>query len=425
MEIPQGFNYLSTTLTKSVTIAKASRTISLASSSATVKYGDTATVTTTISAGSLDGTLTFTPSSPTSCSFDAVSGVITATSGSGTCGITARIAEGVNYLGETSTVLSLTAAKADGLIVTAETMTAAAYTGSTIAISPTFTVAGLKLTDTASRLLTFTYSNLNYTAYSSATAPTLGGRYRITPSGVSLSSGSLLNYNAPSYRSSNWEIEQIDQPQLIFPNLTGDFTFPVRLETTGGAATSPAVTFEAVAGTATNCRAVFGPIAGSNGVSVWSLQADSSGTCSAIATKPADRNYRVVISDTATVKVLRFVQVVYVPDVIANQTTGVAITPTTPIVKGPSVCTTGCVPTITLVTPFTGYVGDIIALTGTNLTGTTKVIFNVFTEAVNFTVDSDTQITVQIPVGLPAGEMGIEVVAPGGTSARNFDLEIL
>ena len=82
-------------------------------------------------------------------------------------------------------------------------------------------------------------------------------------------------------------------------------------------------------------------------------------------------------------------------------------------------------PTITLVTPFTGYVGDIIVLTGTNFTGTTKVIFNVFTDATNFTVDSDTQVTVQIPVGLPAGEMGIEVVAPGGTSARNFDLEIL
>lgn len=64
-------------------------------------------------------------------------------------------------------------------------------------------------------------------------------------------------------------------------------------------------------------------------------------------------------------------------------------------------------------------------LTGTNLTGTTKVIFNVFTETTSFTVDSDTQITVQIPADLPAGETGIEVVAPGGTSSRNFDLEIL
>jgi hypothetical protein len=111
--------------------------------------------------------------------------------------------------------------------------------------------------------------------------------------------------------------------------------------------------------------------------------------------------------------------------VISNPTTGITITPTVPLTKGPDVCTTGCVPTISQVAPFTAYVGDIIVLTGTNLNGTSKVIFNVFTEATNFTVNSDTQITVQIPTGLPAGETGIEVVAPGGTSARNFDLEIL
>ena len=64
-------------------------------------------------------------------------------------------------------------------------------------------------------------------------------------------------------------------------------------------------------------------------------------------------------------------------------------------------------------------------ITGKNFTGTSKVIFNVFTEASNFSVDSDTQITVQVPAGLPAGETGIEVVAPGGTSARYFDLEVL
>jgi hypothetical protein len=425
MEISQGFNFLSTAVTKSVTIAKASRTISLASSAATIKYGDTATVTTTIGAGALDGVVSYTASSPTSCTFDEVSGEITAISGTGTCGLTARISEGVNYLGETSTALSITAAKADGLIVTAETMTAAAYTGSTIVISPTFTVFGLKFTDTAGTSLTFTYTNLNYTAYSSTTPPTQGGLYRITPSGLSLTVGSLLNYNSPIYRSSDWEIEQIDQPQLVLPDVTGDFTFPVRLVAIGGAPTTPAVTFEAVAGTATNCRVVFGPIAGSGGVSVWSLQADSAGTCSAIATKPADRNYRVVTSETSTVKVLQFIRFVYVPEVISNPSTGVAIIPTVPLTKGPDVCTSGCVPTITLVSPFTGYVGDIIVLTGTNFTGTTKVIFNVFTEASNFTVDSDTQITVQIPTGLPAGETGIEVVAAGGTSSRNFDLEIL
>jgi hypothetical protein len=423
MEIAEGFNYLTTTVTKNVTIAKASRTISMTSSAATIKYGDTATVTTTISAGTLDGVISYTSSSPSSCTFDAVSGEITATAGSGSCGLTAQIAEGINYLGETSTALSVTAAKANGLIIISDTMTAAAYTGSTISLTPTFTVTGLKFADAVSTSLTFTYSNLNYTAYSSTTAPTQGGLYRITPSGVSLTTGSLLNYNSATYLFSDWEIEQVDQPALLLENFTGELSFPLRISTTGGATTTPAVTFTAVNGSALNCRAVFGPITGSGGASVWSLQADSAGSCSVIATKPADRNFRSVISETATVTVLSFT--VYIPPVIQNQTTGITITPTVPVTKGPTACTSGCVPTITAVTPFTGYVGDIIVLTGTNLTGTTKVIFSVFTETTSFTVDSDTQITVQIPADLPAGETGIEVVAPGGTSSRNFDLEIL
>lgn len=425
MEIPESFNYLATEVTKNVTIAKASRTIALTGSSTTIKYGDTATVTTTISAGPLDGTISYAQTSPTSCAFDAVSGEMSAIAGSGTCGLTVYISEGINYLGETSTVLTITAAKANGLVITSETMTAAAYTGTAISLTPTFTVTGLKFADVASTSLTFTYSNLNYSAYSSTTVPTQGGLYRITPSGVSLTSGSLLNYETPIYVSSEWEIEQIDQQELFMADLSGDIAFPLRLSTVGGTPSTPAVTYEAIAGSATNCRVVYGPIPGSGGVSVWSLQADSAGTCSVIATKPADRNYRVVISETATVKVLEFIQFVYVPEVVSNSSSGIAITPVVPVTKGPDVCTTGCVPKITMIAPTSGYPGDFIVLTGISFTGTTKVFFNVYTLATIVTVDSDTQITVQIPAGLPAGETGIEIVAPGGTSARNFDLEIL
>jgi hypothetical protein len=435
MEIAQGFNFLSTAITKNVTISKASRTITLVSSAATVKYGDTATVTTTISAGALDGVISYSASSPTSCTFDEISGVITAIAGSGTCGITGRIAEGVNYRAETSTVLTITAAQADGLIVAADTMTAVAYTGSMIVLAPTFTVSGLKFNDAANTSLTFTYSNLNYSAYSSTTAPTLGGQYRITPSSLSLSRGSLLNYSSPIYRSSDWEIEQIDQPALVVPDLTGDLTFPVRLEAKGGALTTPAVTFEAIAGTATNCRVVFAPIPGSASQSVWSLQADSAGTCSAIATKPADRNYRVVISETATVSVLQFVQAVFIPDVVVNQSTAITLAPSTPpLTKAPdsNVCTTGCVPKIISINVLDAVVADLIVITGLSFNGVTKVYFRLDTfsptddvEAPNFTVDSDTQISVLVPAGLAPEFYTIRVATPDKTSARFYDIEIL
>ena len=164
-------------------------------------------------------------------------------------------------------------------------------------------------------------------------------------------------------------------------------------------------------------------LSNSGGLNVWYLQADSAGSCSVIATKPADRNYRIVISDTSTVTVLEFK--VFVPFVPENQNTGVTITPTVPLTKGPIACTSGCVPRILSLDVYTRYAGEMLVITGTNFTGTTQVIFNVFTPATNFSVDSDTQITVQVPAGLAAGEAGIQVVAPGGTSARNFDLEIL
>jgi hypothetical protein len=423
MDVPEGFNYLTTTISKNVTIAKAARTITLSASALTIKYGDTATVTTTVSAGALDGLITYTASAPTSCAFDEPSGEITATAGSGTCGLTARIAEGINFLGDTSTALSITTAKADGPEVRVGETIPVAYTGSTAVITPTFTVSGLKLTDVASTSVTFTFTNVGDTAYSSTTAPTLGGTYRINPSALSLTSGSLANYNSPVYVFAEFVIESIDQPELILTNLTGDLTFPVTLTTTGGHPSTPAVTYSAINGTATNCRIAYGVLSNSGGQSVWYLQADSAGNCAVIATKPADRNYRVVISDTSTVTVLEFR--VYVAPVVENVTTGITITPTVPLTKGPDVCTTGCVPRILSLDFYTRYVGDMLVMTGINFTGTTQVIFNVFTQATNFSVDSDTQITVQVPVGLAAGEIGLEVVAPGGTSVRYFDLEIL
>jgi hypothetical protein len=69
-----------------------------------------------------------------------------------------------------------------------------------------------------------------------------------------------------------------------------------------------------------------------------------------------------------------------------------------------------------------------LVLTGINFTGAIRVVFNVFTNATTFSNDSstpDTQITVQVPTGLNVGEVGIEVVTPGGTSPRNFDFELL
>jgi uncharacterized protein (TIGR03437 family) len=63
--------------------------------------------------------------------------------------------------------------------------------------------------------------------------------------------------------------------------------------------------------------------------------------------------------------------------------------------------------------------GDQLILTGSGFTGTTSVVLGA-RPGVNLTfqVDSDTQITAQIPTGLTAGATSIQVRGPGGYSAR-------
>jgi hypothetical protein len=429
MDVPEGYNYLSTSVTKNVIINKASRTIALTTAGPSLKYGDTATVTTTISAGSDDGTLTYTSSFPSVCQYDDAGGEILAISGSGNCVLSAQIAEGMNYLTATSNTLTVTAILADAPLVTTDAINPVSYNnGNAITVNPAVTVTGLKRNDAVGSV-TYTYTFASSPAgtfsYSSTTVPTEGGIYSVMPSALSLSTGSLSNYQVPSYVSTYLEVEQIDQPELLIQNLTGELTFPIKLITSGGAPAITSVVYTVTAATAENCRAVYGPIV-AGGESIWTLQADSAGSCSVRAGKLQTRNFRTVISETATVSVLQFVKVVQ--PTVSNFTTGVTISSSVPLTVGQSSCTSGCTPRIDSISTYTGYVGDMLVLTGINFTGATRVIFNVFTNATNFSNDPstpDTQITVQVPTGLTAGEVGIEVVSPGGTSPRNFDFELL
>jgi hypothetical protein len=116
--------------------------------------------------------------------------------------------------------------------------------------------------------------------------------------------------------------------------------------------------------------------------------------------------------------------VIIVATAPTNTTTGITIAPVTPITKGPDACTSGCVPRITGADIYDVVEGDLIILAGLNFLGVTKVYFNIYTEAPNFNVDTDTQISVRVPA-LPLGDATIEVVSPGGTSNRLFDFVIL
>ena len=141
-----------------LTIQRAARTVSPSTySKTTLKYGESATVTSnaTSPSSNTDGEFLYLVSS--GCSVDAGSGVVTATNYTGTCSSTTRIQQGNNYESATATAVTFTLSKADTITVTASSPAAVTYTGSAAAVTPTVSVSGLVAGDTATGAA-FTYS---------------------------------------------------------------------------------------------------------------------------------------------------------------------------------------------------------------------------------------------------------------------------
>ncbi len=79
-------------------------------------------------------------------------------------------------------------------------------------------------------------------------------------------------------------------------------------------------------------------------------------------------------------------------------------------------------PTITSFAPSSGAVGDTVTITGTGLEGVFDVEFNgtsVFAPQ-TFSVDSETQITAQVPTGATSGTISVSNEANTGTSSGSF-----
>jgi hypothetical protein len=353
--------------------------------------------------------------SPAGCTFDPLTRELVATSGTIQCPLTATISEGINYRAETATAISLTIARANAPVITIDTVTALSHTpGVRALITPTFRVSGLKNSDAANSL-SFTYSFVSNPfetfAYSDTRTPIDAGTYRITPSALTLSTGLMGNYETPTYSSSaiNFIINRIRQESVTIVTTNGEVDVPFTLQAFGGS-TNGAVSFTKLSGA--NCSLIGN-----------SLSATASGLCILSVTRAGNRNYLPFTSESITVMVRNYV--IFQVVVPANTNSGITIAPTTPIVKGPTVCTSGCVPTLVSADVYDVAEADLIVLTGTNLSTVTMVFFNIYTQAPNFMANSDTELAVRVPAGLAQGDATIEVVSPGGTSNRLFDFIIL
>jgi hypothetical protein len=141
-----------------LTITRATRTLSPSTySKATLKYGESATVTSNTTSPSTNNDGEFSYSVGSGCSIDSGSGTVTAANYQGTCSSTTTILQGNNYESATATAVSFSLSKADTITVTASSPSAVTYTGSAAAVTPTVSVSGLVAGDSATGA-TFSYS---------------------------------------------------------------------------------------------------------------------------------------------------------------------------------------------------------------------------------------------------------------------------
>jgi hypothetical protein len=416
MNVEQSANFLAGSILDTVTVNKATRTITLSAPVNTLKYTETTTVTSTVSGGASDGIISYKLNSTPGCTIDPLNGLLTAISGTLACTLNATISTGDNYESATTTSpLALTIAKANAPVITISPVTAVNYTpGVRAAITPVYTVTGLKGTDAVDSL-TITYgfvSNPFETfSYSDTRTPIDAGTYSVTPSALALKSGLLSNYETPQYSSSaiNLTINRIAQDSVTITNVNAEITVPYFLNITGGNNPGGAVTYNKLSGACT--------------LSTNRIDASTPGLCVVSVTLAGNRNYLPATSDSVTVMIRNYTVYTITPSGGPN---GIEIKHVTPLEIGNTACTTGCAPTITLANPDSARAGDVIVLTGTQFINVLRVIFNVFYDATTFNADSDTQITVEVPAGVaPTAMDGIEVVTSGGTSMRFYDFTIL
>lgn len=412
MSVEQSANFLSASILDTVTVTKATRTISLTAPVSSLKYTDTTTVTATVSGGALDGAITFTLNNNPGCDIDGLSYVLTAISGTLACTLNATIATGDNYESATTTnPLALTIARATAPIISISAISALDFTpGVRAPIIPTYSVTGFKGTDSADYLnliYGFVSNPFETFAYSDTRTPIDAGTYSITPTSIVMKSGLISNYETPTFSSYavNFTINRIAQETVTITNVNGEISVPYYLNITGGNNPNGTVTYNKVSG---GCS-----------LSTNRLDASQPGLCVVTVTLSGNRNYLPATSDSITVMIRNYT--VYQIFTTGNAQTAIQLPHLTPIDSGTVVA-----PNITLATPDSGRPGDVIVLTGTHFLGATRVIFNVFTDAIIFNVDDDQTITVEIPAGvIPTALDGIDVVTPGGPSMRFYDFTIL
>ena len=146
------------------------------------------------------------------------------------------------------------------------------------------------------RMFTACHSVDSCTAFSSTTMPTNAGTYRLDPSALSLSSGSLSNYQGVTYAPGTLTINKIDQTPIqigqynAYPGIS---TYPLNVY--GGSGTGVMRRTLTASGSA-SCVLT----------NIMFITASNPGICPVTVTKAADFNYNIATA-TSTIYWIQFV----------------------------------------------------------------------------------------------------------------------
>jgi hypothetical protein len=394
--------------TATLTINRATRTISMGAVTAPIKYGDTRTATATPSLGSGDGVITFATSTSDSCTV--TSTTIRAVRPSGTCSFTATIARGNNFESATSTSpVTATLSRADTLTVRVSNPVTLTFTGSAATTLPTVTLVGLAHTDTgtATRLYSApaslpgapeTYAAL----VDSPSTPVDVESYTVGAS-FAFTSGASSNYLNVVVETSTLRINQANQAPLRIALYNAWVGSPFTILTEGGTGLGTVVETITAGSTATDCQI---------NSRVLTMTSTAESSCNILVTKAATRNYR---AETATATINFLILVINQPSPPPGSGPNIAL-------SGQSVITVDLVgaPTISAISPsvISLGAGGSLTITGTGFGSSPLTVKFWRDKSVTITPANGSTIVVPVAdIATAGGQSGrITVINVGGTA---------
>lgn len=407
--IARASNYESVTVTNgTLTINRKLRTISASSKPATLKYGETSTLVSTVSEGGADGTISYTSDTTARCTFSGA--VLKAIEANSNCQFSTTIGRGANYETATSPTYSAALTLADTLTVIVESITALTYTGNTAAVFPTIRVNGLVHTDTAiNNGATFTYRSATSGGTFVSSKPINSDTYTVRADTLTVTSGLLSRYRGVTYVDGSLRINRAQQFDLVIIQFQSTFGIPYKAIAYGGSGTG-AMSYTVAPGTASGCS-----------ITGDTVTTTSEGSCLLTATRAQDQNYETKTT-SAFIYFLNW-QLLNSPAPAQGSGSTIALTGATSVSLDANVA-----PTISSLSTYTGMAGStqlIIYGAGFDPLNPSGITVKFWRNQIasSFTVNpSGNQITVTIPAGATTGK--VTVTTPNGQAVSEYAITI-